>query len=73
MNLSKQTKAQLIAHIKDVHETEERQQLLFILFILLFFTASIGFAFWLSHDANTRWYHEVIPPLFFIIILLCLY
>lgn len=70
MNLTKQTKAQLIAQIKDVHETEERQQLLFI---LLFFTAAIGFAFWLSHHANTRWYDEVIPPLFFIIILLCLY
>jgi hypothetical protein len=33
----------------------------------LFFVAAIGFAFWLSHDASFGWYHEVIPPVFFIL------
>ena len=77
MNYSKQTKAQLLAVIEDkdaalqtyvvdnnIQAYKERQN---FLVASLFFVAAIGFAFWLSHDANFSWYHEVIPPVFFIL------
>ena len=76
MNYSKQTKAQLLTVIEDkdaalqvyvddnnITAYKERES---FLVAALFFTAAIGFAFWLSHDANHfGWYHEVIPPVFF--------
>ena len=78
MTYSNKTKAQLLAVIEDkdaalqvyvddnnITTYKERES---FLLATLFFTAAIGFAFWLSHDAShSGWYHEVIPPLFFIL------
>ena len=83
MTYSNKTKAQLLAVIEDkdaalqvyvddnnITAYKERES---FLLAALFFTAAIGFAFWLSHDANHfGWYHEVIPPVFFILFILCL-
>ena len=78
MNYSKQTKAQLLTVIENkdaalqvyvddnnIQAYKERES---FLLAALFFTAAIGFAFWLSHDASHfGWYHEVIPQVFFIL------
>ena len=80
MNYSKQTKAQLLAVIEDkdaalqvyvddnnIQAYKERES---FLLAALFFTAAIGFAFWLSHDASHfGWYHGVIPQVFFVFIM----